>query len=212
MSLKAILIDLGNVLVFFDRHRVVEHFASITGMSADVINFHLNKSADGQARLAAFEEGRIGQDEFQTLTQRVLGQSFPIKLFWAMHADLFSANYPVINLLHRVSSLYPDVRLLAVTNTDEVRLERMLLLAGIRFHEVIASCHVGSKKPDPRIYQAAIKRAGVPEQDCLFVDDVPENCVAAEKNCIPSHHYQTLAGLEGALGERGLNLKKGENS
>ncbi len=214
MSLKALLIDLGNVVVFFDRRKVAEHFAAITGQEESSINYHLNESADGQARLAAFERGG-SRNDFKVLTERVLGTSLPGSLFWAMHVDLFRANYPVINLLHRVKSLYPEIKLVAVTNTDEVRLERMLLLAefaGILFDNVAASCYVCSRKPQQKIYQVAISLACVQKEECLFVDDILENCAAAEKNGIPSQVFSTLADLENALRERGLFPEERQSS
>jgi putative hydrolase of the HAD superfamily len=39
------------------------------------------------------------------------------------------------------------------------------------FDEVVLSCAVGLRKPDPRIYRLACERLDVEPQDCLFVGD-----------------------------------------
>jgi putative hydrolase of the HAD superfamily len=39
------------------------------------------------------------------------------------------------------------------------------------FDEVVFSCSVGLKKPDPRIYELAIKRLDVKPENCIFIGD-----------------------------------------
>jgi putative hydrolase of the HAD superfamily len=41
----------------------------------------------------------------------------------------------------------------------------------LHFDEVVLSCAVGLRKPDPRIYRLACERLGVEPEDCLFVGD-----------------------------------------
>lgn len=44
---------------------------------------------------------------------------------------------------------------------------------------IVDSCRVGVRKPDPRIFEIARERAGVPASECILVDDLAENCAAA---------------------------------
>ena len=39
------------------------------------------------------------------------------------------------------------------------------------FDDVVLSCAVGLRKPDPAIYQLACERLGVEPEECLFVGD-----------------------------------------
>jgi len=60
-----------------------------------------------------------------------------------------------------------------------------------QFDVFISSAHVGMRKPDPRIYQRALKdmdeyerragRAGIRAEDVLFLDDIGENLKAARR-------------------------------
>lgn len=60
-----------------------------------------------------------------------------------------------------------------------------------QFDVFISSAHVGMRKPDPRIYQRALKDmdeydrraggAGIRAEDVLFLDDIGENLKAARK-------------------------------
>lgn len=47
--------------------------------------------------------------------------------------------------------------------------------------DLVDSCKVGFRKPDPEIFVLAAERNGVDPRDCLLVDDLAENCRAAER-------------------------------
>jgi len=47
------------------------------------------------------------------------------------------------------------------------------------FDDVVDSCEVGMRKPDPRIYELALDRLGVGAHEAVFVDDAPGNVRAA---------------------------------
>jgi putative hydrolase of the HAD superfamily len=64
------------------------------------------------------------------------------------------------------------VRMGVITNWDPSarRLLAELGLAGY-FEQVVVSCEEGNEKPDPRIFEAAARRAGVAPGDCIYVGD-----------------------------------------
>jgi putative hydrolase of the HAD superfamily len=49
------------------------------------------------------------------------------------------------------------------------------------FELVIDSAFVGVRKPDPEIYELTVTGLGVPAAECLFIDDIEVNCVAARE-------------------------------
>uniref|UniRef100_A0A1I8AAA7 HAD hydrolase, family IA, variant 3 n=1 Tax=Steinernema glaseri TaxID=37863 RepID=A0A1I8AAA7_9BILA len=50
-----------------------------------------------------------------------------------------------------------------------------------KFDVVIESCREGIRKPDPEIYELALKKLGRKPEECVFVDDLLKNCVTAEQ-------------------------------
>jgi HAD superfamily hydrolase (TIGR01509 family) len=62
-------------------------------------------------------------------------------------------------------------------------LESMLKLLGLweYFESVIISSQVGLSKPNPAIYELALHSIHIPAEQALFVDDMPQNVIAAEK-------------------------------
>lgn len=74
------------------------------------------------------------------------------------------------------------------------------------FDVVVASGDEGTIKPEPRIYEIALERLDVAPEECVFIDDILENCEAAEAVGIHGIQYlnyqQVVTDLE-ALIDRG---------
>jgi HAD superfamily hydrolase (TIGR01509 family) len=62
-------------------------------------------------------------------------------------------------------------------------LESLLNLLGLwpYFESVIISAQVGLSKPNPAIYELALRTLGIPADKAIFVDDIPQNVAAAER-------------------------------
>jgi putative hydrolase of the HAD superfamily len=71
------------------------------------------------------------------------------------------------------------------------------------FDHFVASCDVKLLKPDPRIYQLTLARLGATAAETVFVDDTPENVLAAEELGMQAILFRTrgqvLADMELAL-------------
>ncbi|SDM55418.1 HAD family hydrolase [Nonomuraea jiangxiensis] len=93
------------------------------------------------------------------------------------------------------------VPLILVTNAMDT-LECHLDLLGLTgfADAVISSARVGVAKPDPRIYEIAVERAGVAAERCLFVDDRLPNVEAARALGMTGVHYRTFDDLAAVLG------------
>ncbi|MFG1825019.1 HAD family hydrolase [Microbispora bryophytorum] len=101
----------------------------------------------------------------------------------------------VLALLRRAQEHVPVV---LVTNAT-LDLEDDLAWLGLTHFadEVVSSARVG--KPDPRIYEIAAERAGVPLGRCLFVDDREENVEAARALGMTAVLFTGVPDLETAL-------------
>ncbi|HEY9523937.1 MAG TPA: HAD family phosphatase [Thermopolyspora sp.] len=68
------------------------------------------------------------------------------------------------------------------------------------FDGVVISGEVGMRKPEPRIFEHALGLIGLPPQQCVFIDDIDANVVAARALGISGIHHvavqETLAELE----------------
>ncbi|GGO16909.1 hypothetical protein GCM10010116_34200 [Microbispora rosea subsp. aerata] len=107
------------------------------------------------------------------------------------------ADRKVLALLARARARVP---LVLVSNaTSELAAHLRELELHDAFDHVVSSYEVGVAKPDPRIFEIAAGRAGVPMERCLFVDDRPENVKAASALGMTALVYRAPADLEAAL-------------
>lgn len=71
------------------------------------------------------------------------------------------------------------------------------------FDAVVISGEVGMRKPEPRIFQHALDQVGLPGVECVFIDDLEANIVAARGLGIAGIHHRdadtTIAELESVL-------------
>ena len=72
---------------------------------------------------------------------------------------------------------------------------------------IVDSAFVGIRKPEPAIYELAVERlgGGIGTTECLFVDDVEDNVVAARELGMAAVHFrssdQAIPEIEAALGD-----------
>jgi putative hydrolase of the HAD superfamily len=178
-SLKAVLFDAGNTLIFLDHDRVAAAVGAALGVPLDA--GRLAGSARAAARTA---ERARGQDRDRA---RVY-----------LEALFTSAGVPaarmeevgeVLQRLHHDRHLWcrlapgtrealdrlrlAGLRLGVVSNSDG-RVEEALVAAGLRdrFDVVLDSALVGVEKPDPAIFRAALGALGVAPGEALYVGDL----------------------------------------
>ena len=84
----------------------------------------------------------------------------------------------------------------------ESRWRAMLPVAEI-FDVVVDSAFVGSRKPEPRIYEITLERLGISPAAALFIDDVEDNCQGARALGINAIRFrstdQAIEDIEAAL-------------
>ena len=107
--------------------------------------------------------------------------------------------------LEVLAALHGRVRLVVVSNFDS-RLRTILSHLGIAelFDDIVISSEVGAEKPSPKIFFAALARAGVSASDALHVGDEPEaDWLGAERAGLRAFRLQrpenSLLGVLGLL-------------
>lgn len=75
-----------------------------------------------------------------------------------------------------------------------------------RFDRVLASHHLGVRKPDPAFFTRLLAEVGVRADEAVFVDDREVNVTAAEQVGLTSHRFVDATRLRRWLIDRGLPL------
>lgn len=101
---------------------------------------------------------------------------------------------------YRVGILSNDSREMAQARRDTLGFDAVFDRAA-----VIISAEVGLAKPDPKIYDLAVRRLGVDPGRCLLIDDRPDNVQAARSCGLQAIQFSSALQLERELRSLGLS-------
>ena len=198
--IKAVLLDLGEVVVGLDFPRAYRAAAKLTGYSAEEIPKLI--SASGLARL--YEHGRMSSETFYRKLSAALDLSVGFDEFRGIWENMFDPEPFIAESF--LEGLARRTTLLLLSNTNELHFTylraRYALLR--HFHDSILSYEVGSMKPEEGIYREAIRRAGCRPSECFFTDDRAVNVEAALQLGIDATVFRDEATLKHELRERGV--------
>lgn len=77
---------------------------------------------------------------------------------------------------------------------------------GDRFDRVLASCHLGARKPDPRFYERLLDELGLDAGQVAFVDDREVNVEAAKAAGMPAQRFENARRLRAWLSRLGVPM------
>jgi epoxide hydrolase-like predicted phosphatase len=172
-QIKFIYFDVGGVLLQFEHIRT--ECAVELGLDPEEFSNFLNSFS---SRL-----GDGSTDEFEV--EEALRQHFKLDLPAGFWSDCtFVERFRPIPEMHALATeLAEQYRVGILSNVSRLVAKKSAtlphLLPKVAFDPVIWSAHVGLAKPDPRIFQLAITKAGLPAEQILFIDDLAANLAAA---------------------------------
>jgi glucose-1-phosphatase len=175
-SFKALLFDLGGVLVNFDG---IAPLLALTGPSLDregARRFWLMSPA-----VRKFETGRCTAPEFAA---EVLAE---LKL--QMAPDRFLSQFvswdrgPMPGALDLLDALRPRFFLACLSNNNELHWRRLCQETALadKFHRCYLSHEIGLMKPDHEAFDYVIGDLKIPPEQILFLDDNVECTTAAQR-------------------------------
>ena len=186
--------DFGGVLTsnVFESFRA---FCRSEGLDADAF-VNLVRDEQGEARrlLRKVETGGMEEAEFGDRIGALLGvedtEDLVNRLFGGMRPD-----YAMVEAVRRARA--GGVRTGLVSNSIGAgRYDRSQFPE--LFDGVVISAEAGVHKPEPEIYRLAAERIGLTPEECVFVDDLRENCDGAEAVGMTAVLHR---GAEGTLPE-----------
>jgi len=198
--ISAIISDLGKVVVWFDNKVFYRKMMPYCSKSVDEIREIVHRSI---GFIELFDQGALTPHEFYKRAIGLLGARIGYEEFVPAYVDVFSRNQPVIDLFKRLKARY---KLILLSNTDPLRFGfvRQRFPDILFFDDYVLSYEVRALKPDPKIYQEALKKAGAPPASCVFIDDMEENVRAAAALGLNTILYKADTDLESALRSLGI--------
>jgi putative hydrolase of the HAD superfamily len=172
---KGLLVDYGGVLTtnVFDSFRA---FSVAEGLDPDAIMRLLREDPRAIVLVRALEKGELSEAGFGERFGKLLGIDESAGLVDRMFGGL-RADEVMLAAVRRARAA--GIRTGLISNSMGAgRYDRSAFPE--LFDGVVISGEVGMHKPQPEIFLLGAERAGVEAQDCVFVDDLRQNCDAAE--------------------------------
>jgi putative hydrolase of the HAD superfamily len=173
---KGLLVDFGGVLTtnVFQSFR---EFSAREGLDPDHVKEKFRSDPEALGLLRKLEKGEVDVDEFEPAFAQAIG----VQDHDGLVERLFRGIGPDERMLDAVRvARRSGVRTGLISNSWGSGLEYDDDLMEELFDAVVISGDVGLHKPQPEIFELGASRIEVPPGECVFVDDLRENCEGAE--------------------------------
>jgi putative hydrolase of the HAD superfamily len=184
--IRAVVCDFGGVLTS-PLAGSFQAFSDHSGIPLAALGSALGALAarDGSNPLHELECGRISEERFMAdLAAEIasqLGREIAMGDFTERYFAGLSPNVAMIELMAVLRDEGYRMALLTNNVREWEPLWRAMAPIDEIFELVVDSAFAGMRKPDPEIYELTLARLGVPAGQCLFIDDIEVNCVAARE-------------------------------
>jgi epoxide hydrolase-like predicted phosphatase len=190
-----LIVDWGGVLTM-PIHAAIGRWLKVTGVDQDhygtVVRRWVEPLPGEISPVHRLERGELAVEDFEHLLSAALaleGSTVEARgLVGKMFADLAIYEDSMTSLVTRARAA--GIRTGLLSNSwgneyDRTDWHEM-------FDAVVISGEVGMRKPEPGIFELAVDRMGLPADECVFIDDMAHNIVAAEQAGLVGIVHQTF--------------------
>ena len=193
MQYKNIIFDLGNVLVKLNPEGCIGAFKAI-GMGELVDS---NPQSEGMKLMSKLGVGMITTEEFCEAARKLTGTDVTNEEISAA-ANKMLVEIPDEKKERLLQLKKAGYRLFLLSNTIDIHwgycVEHLFPYQNHGVEDYFEQCFLSQRmhlaKPNARIYEEVIRQANIHPDETLFIDDLKENCEAAEKLGI--HTFQNV--------------------
>jgi putative hydrolase of the HAD superfamily len=201
---RALLFDLGGVVINFDFGRAFQLWASRAGCDPRLIaeRFCLDDSYEQH------ERGEIPGSSYFAALRHSLGIDISDDDFIAGWNDVYLG--PVPGMSEVLSVAQRHLPLFAFTNSNPTHKSAWEILYANElrpFQQIFVSSDLGFRKPDPEAFYLVARRMGFEPGEVLFFDDTPGNVDGARTAGMQSVLVGSMRDVRRALSRIGLEVE-----
>jgi epoxide hydrolase-like predicted phosphatase len=189
MKINTIIWDIGGVLERTEDLAPRQQVATRLGMTVE----GLSALIFGDTTQFRVQLGQISREEHLRYVQTQLGLANRTELDQIL-SEFFGGDRLDTDLVDHIRDLKTSYTTAVLSNYSEILRDRITKewQIGDAFDHLIISAEVGHKKPEPEIYQFALKKMGCQPGESVFIDDFIENIRAAEQLGLHGIHFQSV--------------------
>jgi putative hydrolase of the HAD superfamily len=197
---KAILFDLGRVLVYFDFRRGYRALEALGACRAEDIPKRLAPTG----LVERFETGMVEPRDFFDQFCGTLDLKLEYGRFREIWGSIFTHAILPESMLEGLARRY---RMVLLSNTNPIHFDIIRENYGHllrHFHDLVLSYEVRAMKPDPAIFRAAVDRAQCRPEECFYTDDIPAYIEAGRAAGIDAVQFESCEQIQEAMRSRGI--------
>jgi len=202
-GIKAIIFDLGNVLIDFDHMIAAQRLSKFTDKTGkEIFDLFFDSELTG-----LFEEGKISPLDFFLKVKETLNLKMGFAEFVPIWNEIFFCTRKNLDVYSLARNLKKTYKLALLSNINTLHFEYIKKTFPLldAFHNVIASFQLGLRKPQRRIYQKTLDILHVLPEEVFYVDDREELVESAKELKIRAHVFTGLEKLKKDLLDAGIN-------
>ena len=200
--IRTVVFDMGNVLVQFSHERMCQQIGRLCGRTGgDIANVLFQSGLQWD-----FERGRIDEAAFHRSFEEAVQTAVPLEQLRHAASDIFTPTEGIREIVLALKRA--QYRLVLLSNTSIAHYEfirsRWDLLDP--FDELVLSYQVGAIKPEPAIFEAAIKAIRCRREEAFYTDDMPAYVEVGRSHGLDAEVFTSAAELRRHLAVRGVQL------
>ncbi|MBL6667282.1 MAG: HAD-IA family hydrolase [Crocinitomicaceae bacterium] len=195
---KALLFDLGGVIVNLDYHKTINAFEALGVTNAEILynQFSQTEIFDD------FETGCLSGKEFINLMKHQIStHSSESEIKKAWNAMILGFEEATLEQIKRYSEKIPCYLL---SNTNEIHLAYIQSLLGkmpfknleLLFNKCYYSHIIGKRKPHKETFEWVLNDMGYTPEDVLFIEDSPQHIEGAKTINLNTLYFTKERNLE----------------
>jgi glucose-1-phosphatase len=179
LKYKAIIFDLGGVIVNLDQDRTIRSFKRL--------NINLDEVNEKLPVFKQYEVGQVNTETFiQTIKAELKGNASDLEIITAWNNMILDVPSVRIEVLKELRKHY---RLFILSNTNELHIQEFIKLFEVNhpnekwenlFDKIYYSHKIGLRKPNKEAWQLILNENNLLAQETIFIDDTIMHYKAAE--------------------------------
>jgi len=203
-KIKALIFDLGNVLIYFDWKIAREKLNQFEPELGEKTTRYLKEN---KQLIYNLECGKISEDEFLTAIKGSVNSSLTKEELAKIYSEIFWENS---ELTKHLPTLKLNYKLYLLSNTNKIH--RKYGWDGYNFlkyfDRLFLSYEIGFAKPDREIYEFVLSNIPFKKDEIIYIDDIPEYIEAAKKLGWNAIQFKNNELLIDELHRFGINLSR----
>lgn len=197
---RAIIFDIGRVIIQVDFARAAEAFGKRDGLSSEQVWNALQTDT----RWDDWQEGRMTPRDWH----KHLSEKFQLSLSFEEFCASWNRVLDPVTILPDplFERLAANCRLALLSNTDPIHVAHIEATFGFVRHFLVRvySCRVGTSKPAPTIFHHTLREMDALPEEALYIDDLRENVATAVRLGMAGFHFTSPDELLSEFSRLGL--------